>query len=181
MKRCPERLGHGFYISAERRYDSRKRVEGGLQFWSGASFGELQIRRQDEHGLVECRTTEPKGEIGHGDILEGISSSGRFACRFPKSQRDVLETLDCNCRDNRIPVLEMRIEDWLTVFDFFGQATDCNGTPSVPLRDRARCRDNAMLALSPLPAFPLGDTQSAISQTCTAHIIPTLDDLAMLG
>jgi len=63
----------------------------------------------------------------------------------------------------------MRIEDGLTKFDFFGQAADCNGIPSFALCDHARCRDNAMLALSPLPTFPLGDTQSSISQT--AYII----------
>jgi hypothetical protein len=40
-----------------------------------------------------------------------------------------------------------------------------------------------MLALSPFPTFPLGDTQSSISQTQKAYIfviIPMLDDLAML-
>ena len=48
-----------------------------------------------------------KGEIGHSDILEGISSSGRSACRFPKSYLDLPETLDRNCCNNRIPVLEV--------------------------------------------------------------------------
>jgi hypothetical protein len=41
-----------------------------------------------------------------------------------------------------------------------------------------------MLALSPFPTFPLGDTQSSISRPEKAHIfviIPTLDDLAMLA
>ncbi len=69
------------------------------------------------------------------------------------------------------------------MFDLVGQAADCNGIPSFALCDHSRCRDNAILALSPFPAFPLGDTQSSISQTRNAHIfviIPTLDDLAML-
>jgi len=69
------------------------------------------------------------------------------------------------------------------MFDLVGQATDCNGVPSFALCDHARCRDNAMLALSPFPTFPLGDTQSSISQTQKAYtfvIIPMLDDLAML-
>ena len=69
------------------------------------------------------------------------------------------------------------------MFDLVGQAADCNGVPSFALRDHARCRDNAMLALSPFPTFPLGDTQSSISQTQKAHIfviIPMLDHLAMI-
>ena len=56
------------------------------------------------------------------------------------------------------------------MFDLVGQATDCNGVPSFVLCDHARRRDNAMLALSPFPTFPLGDTQSSISQTQKAHI-----------
>jgi hypothetical protein len=48
----------------------------------------------------------------------------------------------------------------LTIFDLIGQAPDCNGIPSFALCEHARCRDNAVLALSPLPAFPLGDTQT---------------------
>jgi hypothetical protein len=64
----------------------------------------------------------------------------------------------------------MRIEDWLTIFDLIGQAADCDGTPSFALCDHARCRDNAGLALSPLPAFPLSDTQPSISQTKMADM-----------
>jgi hypothetical protein len=69
------------------------------------------------------------------------------------------------------------------MFDLVGQAADCNGIPSFALCDHARGRDNAILALSPFPTFPLGDTQSSISQTQKLHlfaIIPMLDDLAML-
>src|ERR1700746_3239320 len=140
MKGCPKSLGRDCYIDAERRYDRRKCFEGGSDFRFGVSFGEPQIRGEDEHGLVECRMTQCKGEIGDRDILEGISSSGRSACRFPKSYCDLLKTLDCDCCDNRILVLEMRIEDWLTIFDLFGQAADCNGIPSFALCDRERGR-----------------------------------------
>src|SRR6516165_11770772 len=162
MKGGPKSLAHVSYISAKRLYDCRNYFESGTQFWSGSSFGEPQIRREDKHGVVKSRTS-------HGDTLEGVSPSGRSACRFPESYCEFFETLDCNCCDNRIPVFEMRIEDGLTKFDFFGEAADCNGIPSFALCDHARCRDNAMLALSPLPTFPLGDTQSSISQT--AYII----------
>ena len=68
------------------------------------------------------------------------------------------------------------------MFDLVGKATDRNGVPSFALGNHARCCDNAMLALSPFPTFPLGDTQSSISKTPT-HIfviIAMLDDLAML-
>ncbi len=64
-----------------------------------------------------------------------------------------------------------------------GQAADGNGIPSLTLRDHARCRDDAILALSPVPSFPLGDTQSLISQTYRHAYLGTilmLDDLAML-
>lgn len=106
--------------------------------------------------LVECRTTECKAVISHGDILEGVSLFGRSTRRFPKSYREIFETLDCNCCNNRISVLEMRIEDWLTIFDLFDQAANRYCIPSFALCDHARCRDNSELALSPLPVFPLG-------------------------
>jgi len=51
--------------------------------------------------------TECKGEIGHRDILERISSSGRFVRRFAKSTRELPETLDGNRGNDRIPVFEM--------------------------------------------------------------------------
>ena len=90
---------------------------------------------------------------------------GRSGCRFPKSQCECLETLDGHGSHNRVPVLEMRIEDGLTMFDFLGQAADRHSTPSFALRNHLRCCNDAMLALGPLPLFPLGDTQSSISQS----------------
>ena len=69
------------------------------------------------------------------------------------------------------------------MFDLVGQAADCNGIPSLALCDHARGRDNALLALSPFPTFPLGDTQPSISQAKMADIYRTismLDKLAML-
>lgn len=56
------------------------------------------------------------------------------------------------------------------MFNLVGQAADGDGVPSFALRDHARCRDNAVLALSPFPAFPLGDTQPSISQAKMADI-----------
>lgn len=170
MKGCPKSLGRGLYIDAKRRYGRRKRFETSPQFRSGFSFSEPQIGRQHEHCLVECGTTERKAEIGHGDTLEGVSLSGRSTRRFLKSHRDLLETLDCNGRNNRIPVFEMRIEDWLAIFNLFGQAANRYGIPSVALGDYTRRRDNARLALSPLPAFTLGDTQPSISLTRMADM-----------
>ena len=68
------------------------------------------------------------------------------------------------------------------MFDLVGQATDCNGIPSFALCDRARRRDNAILALSPFPTFPLRDTQSSLPNP-EGHvfvIITVLDNLSML-
>ncbi|QIE30276.1 hypothetical protein SBC2_83520 (plasmid) [Caballeronia sp. SBC2] len=45
--------------------------------------------------------------IGHGHIFKGVLLSGRCKRRFPKSYCELLETLDSNGCNNRIPVLEM--------------------------------------------------------------------------
>ena len=106
MKGCPKSLGHISYLDAKRRDDRRQCFESGPQFGSGASFGEPQIRWQDKHGVVKRGTIQRKREIGQGDILEGVSSCRSARC-FAKCDREFLEALDCNCRNNRIPVLEM--------------------------------------------------------------------------
>jgi len=56
------------------------------------------------------------------------------------------------------------------MFDLVGEAADCHGSPAFALCDHARCRDNAVLAIGPFPAFPLGDTQPSISQAKMADI-----------
>jgi len=56
------------------------------------------------------------------------------------------------------------------MFDLVGQAADRDGIPAFALSDHARCHDNAVLAIGPFPAFPLGDTQPSISQARTADI-----------
>ncbi len=93
---------------------------------------------------------------------------------LPKRRRDVPKTLDRDCRHDRIPTLEMRVEDRLAVFDLLGQATDRDGLPSLAFRDEARRRDDAVLAFSPLPAFSLGDTQSSISRRRTGRRTPMI-------
>jgi hypothetical protein len=49
----------------------------------------------------------------------------------------------------------MRIEDWLAVFDFRGQAADRHRIPSFALGDGTGRRDNAIFALGPFPSFSL--------------------------
>lgn len=107
MKGCPKSLGRDIYIDAKRRDDCRKGIKTSPQFRSGPGFGEPQIGRRNKHGLVKGRMPEGKVEIGQSDSLEGISSSRRSACRVPQSDCDLPKTLDCNGRNNRIPVLEM--------------------------------------------------------------------------
>jgi len=79
---------------------------------------------------------------------------------FAKHGHKLAKAFDGNGSDNRIPVLEMRIENRLAVFDLVGETPDRHGVPSFALGDDARRRDDALLALGPFPAFPLGGTQS---------------------
>ena len=107
MKGRPKSLGHDIHIDAKRLYGCGKSFETSQQFRPSFSLSEPQIRREDKHGLVDCRMAQCKGEIGHRDILEGVSLSGRSVRRFPKAYRELLKTLECNRCNNRIPVLEM--------------------------------------------------------------------------
>lgn len=165
MKGRPQRLGRDFNIGAERCYDRSESFESRLQFRFGSSFGKPQIGRESEHGVVDRRMTQREAKIGHGGLLHGSFWSGRSAHSFPKRLCDLLETLECNCCNNRIPVLEVGVENRLAIFDLSGQATECYSIPPFALRDRARRRDNAIFAFCSVPAFSLCDTQSSISHT----------------
>jgi hypothetical protein len=76
-----------------------------------------------------------EGEIGHGGVLKRIAMIGRFACCFLKHRRDFPKALDCDCSNDRVPVLEMGVEDWLAIFDLLRQAADRDGVPSLGFRD----------------------------------------------
>ena len=158
MKRGPESLGHELDIDAEWRHDRRKGLESAAQLRSTSSFREPQIRRKDEHGLVNRRMTSCKGEIGQRNILDCVSA-GRSVCRVPKRPRDLAKAFERNCGDNRIPVFKMGVENGLTMLDLVGQATDRNGAPSFALRDRASCGDDTLLALGSLPVFSFSNSQ----------------------
>ncbi len=147
-----------------------QRVKGGAQGGRGFLAGEADLRRQDEHRLVDHRPRAGEVEIGGADVAQNVGSAGDVRRRRLQARRQVFEPPRRHGRHDVGLALEVAVEDRLAVADQLGEPARGDGLPALGFGQLARRRQNEFVALGALALFAFGDRHAKFHITARIRV-----------